>query len=671
MANGNNGNKFNKYIGARYVPLILGDWEGATRDYEPLTVVQYQGNSYTSKQYVPTGIPITDQRYWAATGNYNGQVDAYRQEVQGVKSELDGIKSDVDTIKSDIEKSTDFTKVYLNNKTELSTQISDAFSSIGDNLYFILIEDCVINAQIQISNRTYVLDGSGHSISSTTSALFTNIATLYSSYACTQGESTVNLSVNPADIQQGDYVKIIGDSASIVSQVTLKNANVLTLSNILPNMGTNITVQKIRKDNCIIRNVIFRDSQEQDTVRINGTNVIVENCIFENIQTFSINDGFHVVRNNQSRNCGNGVLAFRCSHSSIVQNKIEDFAQGIRCVNPSNLCIDGNVLSNGLNKQYSGGIDLIGEGSSRYVYDNKVINNKVINANTGIQGSAVGGIHLNFNARRNALIGNTSNFNGIGIYLENDCRYTTIVGNTCCSNGGWYGVGIELDFDCSHNVISNNVCNNNVGNIDAKESCGIEVRASSLVTNPCYNNQITSNTCNDNGLYGIYCSGDSTTVSNNVCSGNGSIGVDDFGEILVYHAVNPTIMNNCLRGQRGGGYAIFVIEPTDILTQRLTIRGNTFSGAYKNVVLISEGVGNVVFENNQGELTSTNRSVYFKGTDALNINTVIVRNNTFVSGGSGGFSLIEISYVFGFLDEGNVVNGAKYTCSTNNSQPLT
>ena len=71
-----------QYIGARYVPLFAdpAEWS-ANNQYEPLTIVIYQGASYTSKQAVPTGIDITNTDYWALTGNYNAQVEAYRQEV--------------------------------------------------------------------------------------------------------------------------------------------------------------------------------------------------------------------------------------------------------------------------------------------------------------------------------------------------------------------------------------------------------------------------------------------------------------------------------------------------------------------------------------------------------------------------------------------------------------
>lgn len=72
-----------QYIGARYVPLFADPltWD-ITKAYEPLTIVYYQGNSFTSRQAVPAGIDITNTDYWAITGNYNAQIEQYRTEVQ-------------------------------------------------------------------------------------------------------------------------------------------------------------------------------------------------------------------------------------------------------------------------------------------------------------------------------------------------------------------------------------------------------------------------------------------------------------------------------------------------------------------------------------------------------------------------------------------------------------
>lgn len=78
-----------QYIGARYVPLFAEplQWD-STKAYEPLTIVYNEGNSYTSKQFVPAGIPLNNESYWALTGNYNAQIEQYRAEVKAYDSAI-------------------------------------------------------------------------------------------------------------------------------------------------------------------------------------------------------------------------------------------------------------------------------------------------------------------------------------------------------------------------------------------------------------------------------------------------------------------------------------------------------------------------------------------------------------------------------------------------------
>lgn len=76
------GSGVTQYVGARYVPLFANPIEwNSERAYEPLTIVLHKGNSYTSRQSVPTGVDISDDAFWAMTGNYNAQIEQYRGEV--------------------------------------------------------------------------------------------------------------------------------------------------------------------------------------------------------------------------------------------------------------------------------------------------------------------------------------------------------------------------------------------------------------------------------------------------------------------------------------------------------------------------------------------------------------------------------------------------------------
>ena len=99
-----------QYIGQRYVPVFgrkdetTIEWDN-TKPYEPLTIVLNEGNSYTSRQFVPIGVEITNQTYWALTGNFNAQVELYRQHLMRISelipdSEFDSehtVKSYIDT----------------------------------------------------------------------------------------------------------------------------------------------------------------------------------------------------------------------------------------------------------------------------------------------------------------------------------------------------------------------------------------------------------------------------------------------------------------------------------------------------------------------------------------------------------------------------------------------
>lgn len=82
-----NNSGYNTYIGARYIPLFMGEWD-KNKNYEPLTVVMNKGASYTSKTYVPSGIEIDNLEYWALSANYNEQVEEYRKETENVKNNL-------------------------------------------------------------------------------------------------------------------------------------------------------------------------------------------------------------------------------------------------------------------------------------------------------------------------------------------------------------------------------------------------------------------------------------------------------------------------------------------------------------------------------------------------------------------------------------------------------
>ena len=80
-----------QYVGARYVPKFASPLEwAADTSYEALTIVTFNNASYTSKIQVPptVGNPANNPKYWALTGNYNAQVEQYRQVAETMGNNL-------------------------------------------------------------------------------------------------------------------------------------------------------------------------------------------------------------------------------------------------------------------------------------------------------------------------------------------------------------------------------------------------------------------------------------------------------------------------------------------------------------------------------------------------------------------------------------------------------
>lgn len=105
-----------QYVGARYVPKIMGEWNKALQ-YEPLSVVTYMGNSFTSKVPVPANVEINNTDYWVNTGNYNAQVEEYRKITLETKELANNTNTDLQAFK----KNQTNTNNDINNKINTTT----------------------------------------------------------------------------------------------------------------------------------------------------------------------------------------------------------------------------------------------------------------------------------------------------------------------------------------------------------------------------------------------------------------------------------------------------------------------------------------------------------------------------------------------------------------------
>lgn len=127
-----------QYVGARYVPIFGRkdessiEWDNS-KPYEPLTIVLYQGNSYTSRTYVPVGVDIDDTYFWANTGNYNAQVELYRRETAAVQQDLDTVKALIPSAAFTDENTV---KDYIDNAISNVSEAIDDVSSLLPNTSF-------------------------------------------------------------------------------------------------------------------------------------------------------------------------------------------------------------------------------------------------------------------------------------------------------------------------------------------------------------------------------------------------------------------------------------------------------------------------------------------------------------------------------------------------------
>lgn len=117
-----------QYVGARYVPKIMGEWNKALQ-YEALSIVTHLGNSFTSKVPVPANIDITNTDYWINTGNYNAQVEAYRKETLEAKQLANNTNADLQAFK----KNQNSTNNEFNNNIGLTTSALNELKNVVFN----------------------------------------------------------------------------------------------------------------------------------------------------------------------------------------------------------------------------------------------------------------------------------------------------------------------------------------------------------------------------------------------------------------------------------------------------------------------------------------------------------------------------------------------------------
>lgn len=638
---------YNKYVGARYVPIFDGEWD-KNKSYEPLVIVSYVGNSYTSKTFVPIGADINDTKYWANTGNYNAQVEYYRQEVADLSNTVATCakKTYKDIYVEDVHK--DITDM----KTKIETILEEETGAI--NLIFtkdFSISPIVIDrTDIKFTGDVYVTSVDNENTT------FSINGKSYNSVNCTISNNKVIC--DNSSFSAGDIVVFSGTNGFVSMITAIESDGFLICDTPIFNVSGITSVKKCNKSNVIFDGLSFKGNAKY-TIGCNSPFITIKNCNFENTNGIDFTNGYCVIDSCNFNDCYVSVLLYEASHGVVKNCSMTHCTQGVRCVNSYSNNIYNNIIQNGNNKSYGIGIELTTEHSSEKSCENGIINNKVINANLGVLGSGIGGIHLNFNSHHNMIANNTSNGNSFGICLENANCYNIIANNICNDNIGWYGVGIELDWDNHYNVITGNTCCHNIANITkdgtvSHESSGIIIRASYNDGHANMGNIISENTVSYNGHCGIICGSKETIISNNTLKLNGAdrVNYTKHAEIRIKGASDTIVISNNVNSNLVNTGCIEIVD-----SMRIKIKDNILValGSDNSVIDVQTSDYIKISENN---ITGSpkKRGIAITGTSESALNNISVINNI-LNYPKTGYNIIEFTYINNYSSYSNLYNG--------------
>lgn len=92
----------NIYVGARYIPRIMGEYNNETA-YEALDIVTSSGVGYISRQPVPAGTAVTNKEYWAMWGSGNAAIDSLTQRVATNENDITALETGLQQINQNLE----------------------------------------------------------------------------------------------------------------------------------------------------------------------------------------------------------------------------------------------------------------------------------------------------------------------------------------------------------------------------------------------------------------------------------------------------------------------------------------------------------------------------------------------------------------------------------------
>lgn len=122
----------NRYIGARYVPKFMGQWQLSVT-YEPLSIVTHNGTSYTSKKVVPANTPLpdnVDSEFWAVTGITDSQILQINSRLNNHDSQIADLNANLDRV-----------DIAINDLETVTAELNSKCAALNKGRKFILISD--------------------------------------------------------------------------------------------------------------------------------------------------------------------------------------------------------------------------------------------------------------------------------------------------------------------------------------------------------------------------------------------------------------------------------------------------------------------------------------------------------------------------------------------------
>lgn len=264
----------NKYVGHRYVPLLTGEWDQQA-SYEGLSIVTFEGGSYTSKKQVPVGINITNAEYWVNTGNYNAQIEYYRQDVAALADLMEEKAPKTDLAD---------TLTLAPNGVNDTTQWNTALSSLADGGQLNLTAGTYFIDEGNLKSNT-VIHGRGYPVIKSDTQIL----------AHDSGSSNVTNNLKNVTFEYVVFEAITKTFLEFAHAISLNGASEITFKNCIFKgfrgdgvylgsgavAGSERHNENIHFENCIFDGVENQNRNAISVIDVDG--LTIERCIFKNV----------------------------------------------------------------------------------------------------------------------------------------------------------------------------------------------------------------------------------------------------------------------------------------------------------------------------------------------------------------------------------------------------